>query len=554
MFTRTILVIAFLCALAPAFAQVGINADGLPPHPDAMLDVSSTSKVFLPPRMTTSERDAIVSPPPGAQIYNTDIDCLEYFRGQGGWYSICPQLANISTSSVTAIGGTSAVCGGNVSLDGGAFVNARGVCWSLSPNPTVNDNYTEDGTGVGAFTSSLTALAMGTQYYVRAYATNSVGTAYGNELMFTTLELPLVETTAPTVVYGLNALCGGLVSYDGGAPVLSRGVCWSEVSAPTLGDSFSSSGVGSGSFESTLGGLQTGTQYFIRAYATNSVGTAYGQELNFTTTAGSLISFTSVGSTSWTVPSGVTTLHVLAVGGGGGGGGSTGGGGGAGGLLYYGPQSPRAGYSFPVLPGESIPVTVGGGGQGSQWATAGPPNATNGGNTVFGTLTAIGGGYGSSGASGGGMVASAGGSGGGGCLYYENVPNPMSPASGTSGQGNTGGTGTFTSNTSTWVGGGGGGAGGVGGDWNTVGRIGGAGGPGLSYSISGSAQLYAGGGGGAGAQGGGAGGTGGGGAGSTNGANGSAGVANTGGGGGGSDLYQSGAGGNGGSGVVIVRY
>ncbi len=92
----------------------------------------------------------------------------------------------LTTSSVTNITQTTAQCGGNVTSDGGAAVTARGVCWSTSPTPTVADSKTTDGSGVGSFTSSISGLTAGTDYYVRAYATNSVGTSYGSAQTFTT--------------------------------------------------------------------------------------------------------------------------------------------------------------------------------------------------------------------------------------------------------------------------------------------------------------------------------------------------------------------------------
>ena len=94
-------------------------------------------------------------------------------------------LPTVTTNAVSSITATFATCGGNVISDGGATVIFRGVCWSTSPNPTVNDNHTIDGSGTGSFTSSITGLTAGTSYYVRAYATNSVGTAYGEERSFT---------------------------------------------------------------------------------------------------------------------------------------------------------------------------------------------------------------------------------------------------------------------------------------------------------------------------------------------------------------------------------
>ena len=100
--------------------------------------------------------------------------------------SITASLPTVTTSTVSNIAATTATCGGNITADGGAEVTARGVCWSTSENPTIADAHTNDGTGTGAFTSSITGLTPNTQYYMRAYATNSEGTAYGDQVMFTT--------------------------------------------------------------------------------------------------------------------------------------------------------------------------------------------------------------------------------------------------------------------------------------------------------------------------------------------------------------------------------
>jgi hypothetical protein len=91
------------------------------------------------------------------------------------------------TSAVSSIERTTAVCGGSITSNGGLALTARGVCWSTSENPTIADNKTTDGTETGDFTSSLTGLTSGVTYYVRAYATNSMGTAYGKQVSFTTV-------------------------------------------------------------------------------------------------------------------------------------------------------------------------------------------------------------------------------------------------------------------------------------------------------------------------------------------------------------------------------
>lgn len=108
-------------------------------------------------------------------------------------------IPSISSSAPTNITSSTAVSGGRISTDGGARVTSRGVCWSVTQNPTISDNKTSDGTGIGNFTSSISGLTPSTKYYVRAYATNSVGTVYGNEISFFTLSGIIFN---PNLTYG----------------------------------------------------------------------------------------------------------------------------------------------------------------------------------------------------------------------------------------------------------------------------------------------------------------------------------------------------------------
>ena len=197
----------------------------------------------------------------------------------------------VTTSNITNITETTATGGGEVTDDGGSAVIARGVVWSTSSNPTLEtkDGYTTDGSGTGSFTSDITNLTPGTTYYVRAYATNDAGTAYGNEVSFKTTfsetQLPSVTTENITNISVYSATGGGNVTNDGGATVTARGVVWSTSQQPTLtsNDGYTTDGSGTGSFTSNLTGLEPNTRYYVRAYATNNVGTAYGSEINFTT-------------------------------------------------------------------------------------------------------------------------------------------------------------------------------------------------------------------------------------------------------------------------------
>jgi hypothetical protein len=107
-------------------------------------------------------------------------------------YPVSATLPTVSTNAISNMTYTTASSGGIISSDGGAAVTSRGVCWSTSSNPTIAlSTKTIDGSGIGSFTSSITGLAASTAYYIRAYATNSEGTAYGNEVIFTTTSAPL---------------------------------------------------------------------------------------------------------------------------------------------------------------------------------------------------------------------------------------------------------------------------------------------------------------------------------------------------------------------------
>ena len=212
-----------------------------------------------------------------------------------------PTPPTVTTDAVSNIGAMTATSGGNITSDGGAAVTVRGVCWSTTSPATVGvGNFTTDGTGTGAFPSSIAGLTPATLYYVRAYATNSAGTAYGNEVNFTTIAIGLatVSTDAITNLLGTSATTGGNVTADGGSAVTWRGVCWDitpnpDLTSPTLlGVLYDVTG-GLGTFVSNITGLTNGQQYYVRAFAINGAGTAYGADVVFTPTGPAIPSVTT---------------------------------------------------------------------------------------------------------------------------------------------------------------------------------------------------------------------------------------------------------------------
>jgi uncharacterized protein (TIGR02145 family) len=175
----------------------------------------------------------------------------------------------------------------NVSDDGGLPVTSRGVVWSTSPNPTITSSKVIEGNGKGSFSTTLPNLAPNTTYYIRAFATNEVGTGYGSEIKVTTFTgtaIPTLTTIPISDITSTTVKSGGIVTGDCGSVVTARGVVWSTNTNPTISlTTKTSNGTGTGSFSTSLSGLSPNTTYYVRAYATNSAGTGYGNEVTFKT-------------------------------------------------------------------------------------------------------------------------------------------------------------------------------------------------------------------------------------------------------------------------------
>ena len=193
----------------------------------------------------------------------------------------------VATTIVSKISQSEATSGGNITNDGGAKITARGVCWSKNTNPSTTNSKTIDGVGKGNYISDITSLEPNTTYYIRAYATNSIGTSYGEQISFITLNevsAPTVTTSQATSITKNSATIGGEIVADGGNMITERGVVFSTTENPTIKNIKAVSEIDdSNKFAVDIDKLKPNTKYYARAYATNSIGTSYGNEITFVT-------------------------------------------------------------------------------------------------------------------------------------------------------------------------------------------------------------------------------------------------------------------------------
>ena len=196
-------------------------------------------------------------------------------------------VPTLTTDTPTSISYTTATAGLNVSDAGGVTITAQGVCYSTSTTPTTANSRVTTANGVGHYTASITGLTANTIYYVRGYATNSRGTAYGAQYTFTTqaLTTPTVTTNSVIGISTTSATSGGNVTIGGGTTVTQRGVCWGVSATPTKDSAHTTDGTGTGAYNSNMTGLTPSTTYNVRAYAINTTGVAYGSLTGFTTTS-----------------------------------------------------------------------------------------------------------------------------------------------------------------------------------------------------------------------------------------------------------------------------
>jgi uncharacterized protein (TIGR02145 family) len=195
-------------------------------------------------------------------------------------------LPTVTTKAVTGITQTAATSGGTITSTGGAPHSEKGLVYATTTNPTILNNKLIDTISGLTWNSTLTGLIGNTKYYIRAYATNIMGTAYGMLDSFVTLPIiPTITTNPVTTITRTTAVSGGNISSNGGSVILARGIVWNKTGNPAVGtDSIrTDASMTTGSYTLNVGNLNSGITYYVRAYATNAIGTSYGNQLTFTT-------------------------------------------------------------------------------------------------------------------------------------------------------------------------------------------------------------------------------------------------------------------------------
>ena len=211
------------------------------------------------------------------------------------WVAISNSAAatnsNIPKVQTGYLGMSNMYCINNTIIsDEGFSITARGVCWSLSPNPSLADNFSIDGQGMGSYNTFFHNLLLGQTYYFRAYATNSVGTGYGLTYVVNAnvTTAGIITTTAVTNISNNNAISGGSVNSAQTIFSLnysSRGIVWGTSPNPTQTSNTGilTNGTGYGSYTSILSGLTPNTTYYVRAWVEYSGYYLYGTQETFTT-------------------------------------------------------------------------------------------------------------------------------------------------------------------------------------------------------------------------------------------------------------------------------
>lgn len=205
-------------------------------------------------------------------------------------------LPVVNLNSVEELLQDSAIINSEVVSDGGGVLSERGICWSrFSSTPTINDSHVSASTAeLGQYQLAMQNLLPNTAYYVRAYATNDIGTAYSSSIRVVAQSEPVLPTVVTDRVdyhpIGINPLIGGEVVDEGSSSVTQRGILISSTNtSPTVGGTgvilMLDTGMGAGNYACRAHDLEYETTYYYRAFAISEAGTGYGQVRQFTTDA-----------------------------------------------------------------------------------------------------------------------------------------------------------------------------------------------------------------------------------------------------------------------------
>jgi hypothetical protein len=209
------------------------------------------------------------------QIPVNEIDSITY---------TIAALPTVQTNQTISTTNSSTIVYGEVIANGGTAVTSRGFCWGVSSFPTLSNFNVSSGSGIGQFSSLIAGLNSNTTYYIRAYAINSLGPSYGNELTVTTSAGVITLSTLGTGTINVSdAFINATITDDEGVTPTSRGFCYSTNSNPTISNQTVNAGSGIGNFTANLNSLIGGTTYYVKAFATNATGTYYGNQISFTT-------------------------------------------------------------------------------------------------------------------------------------------------------------------------------------------------------------------------------------------------------------------------------
>ena len=221
------------------------------------------------------------------------------------------------TTPMSSITSTTASSGGNtISGTVTGSITAKGVCWNTAVNPTTAlSTKTNNGTGSANFTSTLSPLSAGQTYYVRAYVTDSSGTYYGANVIFTTPGLLTVDPGATTPAITSTTATSGAIFVYGFTSVTAVGVCWNTSVAPTISNNHTTDILTGNMFISYITGLLPGTLYYVRAYVISGGVPYYSSLPQFFTTLVVIPTVTTTTIASITSSGAIVSGNVTATGG-----------------------------------------------------------------------------------------------------------------------------------------------------------------------------------------------------------------------------------------------